>query len=76
MGKSERIHAARDQTAELLDAARRANIPVASCYVGWQSKKDIQYWKVDALHEEFFVGSAALEIDPLLLDVETAAHFL
>ena len=34
MGKSPRIHAARDQTAELLQAARKANIPVASCTVG------------------------------------------
>ena len=60
MGRSERIHAARDRTAELLDKARSANIPVASCTVGWQSKKDIQYWKVDALHEEFFIGNEAL----------------
>ena len=76
MGKSERIHAARDRTADLLEAARRANVPVASCYVGWQSKKDIQYWKIDALYEEFFVGSEALDIDPLLLDKDYDFTFL
>ncbi|MEM7777310.1 MAG: isochorismatase family protein [Pseudomonadota bacterium] len=68
MGRSERIHAARDQTANVLAAARRANIPVASCYAGWQSSKDMQHWKVEALHHEFFVGSPALEIDPAVLD--------
>lgn len=76
MGKSPRIHAARDQTAELLQAARKANIPVASCTVGWQSNKDIQYWKVDALHEEFFIGSEALEIDPLIHDADYDFTFL
>lgn len=76
MGKNPRIHAARDQTVGLLEAARRANIPVASCTVGWQSKKDIQYWKVDALHEEFFIGSGALDIDPLIHDPEYDFTFL
>ena len=68
MGKSDRIHAARDRTAGLLEAARKANIPVASCTVGWHTQKDIQYWKVDALHEEFYLGSPALEIDSLIYD--------
>ena len=68
MGKSPRIHAARDNTVPLVQAARAAGIPVASCYVGWQSIKDIQYWKVEALYHEFWVGSPALDIDPALLD--------
>ncbi len=76
MGKNPRIHAARDRTVGLLEAARRANIPVASCTVGWQSSKDIQYWKVDALHEEFFIGSGALDIDPLIHDADYDFTFL
>ena len=68
MGRSPRIHAARDRTAELLDVARRCNIPVASCYVGWQSKKDLQYWKVAAVQEDFFDGSEAQHIDPKIAD--------
>ncbi len=76
MGKSDRIHAARDRTIELLEAARRSNIPVASCTVGWQSSKDIQHWKVDALHSEFFIGSEALDVDPLLLDEDYDFTFL
>ncbi|MGI9426340.1 MAG: isochorismatase family protein [Hyphomicrobiaceae bacterium] len=76
MGKSERIHAARDRTVTLLEAARRARIPVASCFVGWQSKKDIQYWKVEALYEEFFCGSEALDIDPLIRDDEYDYSFM
>ncbi len=76
MGKSERIHAARDRTVKLLEAARRSNIPVASCTVGWQSKKDIQHWKVDALHSEFYIGSEALDVDPVLLDKDYDFTFL
>jgi maleamate amidohydrolase len=76
MGKSERIHAARDNTFALVEAARSAGIPVASCYVGWQSEKDMQYWKIDALYREFFAGSPALEIDPLLLDESYDFTFL
>jgi maleamate amidohydrolase len=76
MGKSPRIHAARDQTVGLLEAARKSNIPVASCTVGWQSKKDIQYWKVDALHDEFFIGNEALDIDPLIHDADYDYTFL
>jgi maleamate amidohydrolase len=64
MGKSPRVHAARDRTAGLLEVARRCNIPVASCYVGWQSKKDLQYWKVAAVQEDFFDGSEAQDVDP------------
>ena len=76
MGKSDRIHAARDRTVGLLEAARKANIPVASCTVGWHTQKDIQYWKVDALHEEFYLGSEALEIDPLIYDADYDFTFL
>ncbi len=68
MGRSGRVHAARDATVPLADAARTAGLPVASCCAGWQSDKDIQHWKVEALHHEFFVGSEALAIDPLILD--------
>jgi maleamate amidohydrolase len=47
---------------------RRCNIPVASCYVGWQSKKDLQYWKVAAVQEDFFDGSEAQHVDPKVAD--------
>ncbi|SRR6056297_1711671 len=67
MGKSERIHQARDRTVALLEKARQCDVPVASCYVGWQSHKDMQYWKVDALYEEFLEGSPALDIDPAIV---------
>lgn len=75
-GRSERIHAARDRTVPLLEAARRAQIPVACCFAGWQSAKDIQPWKVEALHHEFFVGSPALELDPAIVDVEYDFTFM
>mmetsp|Transcript_687 Transcript_687/g.2402 ORF Transcript_687/g.2402 Transcript_687/m.2402 type:complete len:241 (-) Transcript_687:265-987(-) len=68
LGRSPRIHAARDATLPVVEAARAAGIPVASCGCGWQSAKDMQYWKVTALEEDFLQGSDALAIDPLLYD--------
>lgn len=69
MGQSPRIHAARDRTAELLAVARRCNVPVASCYAGWNSDKDIQHWKVSALHNgDFYDGGGAQELDPKIVD--------
>lgn len=76
MGRSERIHEARDRTVPVLEAARAAGLPVANCYAGWQSHKDIQHWKVEALHHEFFVGSPALELDPKIVDWEYDFTFL
>lgn len=76
MGRSPRIHAARDRTVQLAKVARANGIPVASCSAGWQSDKDIQPWKVEALHHEFFVGSPTLEIDPAVLDADYDFTFL
>ncbi len=67
-GRSPRVHAARDQTVELLKAARRCNIPVVACTAGWYSEKDMQPWKVSALYKDFFDGEEASEIDPAIAE--------
>ncbi len=64
MGRSPRIHAARDRTVKLIETARRCNVPVVACTAGWFSEKDMQPWKVSALYENFFEGQEAVEIDP------------
>ncbi|MEZ5849782.1 MAG: isochorismatase family protein [Hyphomicrobiaceae bacterium] len=66
MGRSPRIHAARDRTAKLIETARRCNVPVVACTAGWFSEGDMQPWKVSALYENFFAGEEAVEIDPLI----------
>lgn len=66
MGRSPRIHAARDRTARLVQHARRCNIPVVACTAGWFSEKDMQPWKPSALYAGFFDGEEGAEIDPAI----------
>jgi len=69
MGKSPRIHAARDEAAKLLHVARAKGVPVANCYVGWHSRKEMQKWKISALFEEEFMdGGAAQQLDAATSD--------
>jgi len=58
------IHAARDRTAELLQAARARKVPVAACYTAYGSEKDMPLWKVRAVREEFYYGHPCTEMDP------------
>lgn len=68
MGKSPRIHAARDRTAELLAHARRCQVPVASCYTAYQSERDALRWKVAAVRNGFREGSLEAEMDDRIAD--------
>lgn len=68
MGRSPRIHAARDRTAQLVRTARRCGVPVIACTAGWFSQADMQPWKVDALYEHFFEGGEAVDLDPAIAD--------
>ena len=55
-------------TARLLAAARRANIPVASCYTAYSSRRDVPHWKIPAVVEEFRHGHPCTEMDPRTYD--------
>jgi maleamate amidohydrolase len=68
MGRSPRIHAARDRTAELLTYARRCKVPVASCYTAYHSERDVPHWKVGAVREGFREGSLEAEMDDAIAD--------
>ncbi len=59
LGGSPHIHAAVEQTSKLLGVARENDIPVASCRVGWGSKRDMGYWKIGCLYEDWFYGRPA-----------------
>jgi len=68
MGKSPRIHAARDRTVELLAHARRCNVPVASCFTAYHSARDALRWKVAAVREGFREGTLEAEMDDAIAD--------
>lgn len=67
-GKSPHIHRAVENTARLLAVARPLGIPVASCVVAWGSRRDMAFWKVSALYQDFFYGDPGTRIDPRIHD--------
>jgi maleamate amidohydrolase len=68
LGGLERLHRARDQTAEFLKVARGAGLPVAACYTAYCSTRDMPLWKVEAVRKEFFYGHPCTEMDPRIFD--------
>ena len=68
LGKSPMVHAAVDRTAELLKAARAANVPVANCYTATSSARDALRWKIPTVVNEFHHGHPCTELDPRIFD--------
>ncbi|GIT48344.1 MAG: hypothetical protein Ct9H300mP14_02720 [Gammaproteobacteria bacterium] len=42
--------------------------PIATCYTGYNSKRDMPYWKITAGMEDLIEGEAAKELDPRTYD--------
>ena len=68
LGGLERLHRARDETAQFLTVARAAGLPVAACYTAYCSTRDMPLWKVEAVRKEFFYGHPCTEMDPKIFD--------
>ena len=67
MGGAPMIERAVENTARLLKVARKANIPVAKCVMGYGSKREQPHWKVGA-SRELIVGRTECKIDPRVHD--------
>ncbi len=70
LGGFQRIHDAVDRTSELLEVARRCNVPVASCWTGYKSRDDMPYWKIAAVHDQFYWDHPSMELDGRIHDPE------
>lgn len=68
LGGLERLHRARDRTAELLSFARPRGIPIAACYTAYCSGRDMPLWKIKAVRDEFLYGHPCTAIDPKIHD--------
>ena len=53
-----------DNTAKLLEVARRANVPVANCYTAYMNKREMPYWKISVLYDLLRHDNPAAELDP------------
>lgn len=55
-------------TARVLAAARRANLPVANCYTAYGSERDMLHWKIGPVRESFYEGAPCTEMEPRTAD--------
>ena len=57
-----------ENTARLLEVARRNNVPIASCYTAYKDEGDMPYWKISAVREQFRHEHPGSELDPAIYD--------
>ena len=57
-----------ENTARLLEVARRNNVPVANCYTAYKSQEDMPHWKVGVVRKELIHGHPCTELDPRIYD--------
>ena len=55
-------------SARLLDAARRAGVPIANCWTSYHSVREMPHWKVQAVREQFIHGAPGTELEPRIFD--------
>ena len=68
MGGCSLVHRAVENTARVLEAARAARVPVANCYTAYHSERDMPYWKIAPVRENFFEGDPCTEMEPRTSD--------
>lgn len=68
LGGAPLIMRAVENTARLLEVARRAGVPVATCYTAYRSERDMPYWKVGVVREQFLHGHPSTELEPRIYD--------
>lgn len=57
-----------ENTARLLEVARRHDVPVANCYTAYQEERDMPYWKITAVREQFRFGDPSIALDPRIYE--------
>jgi maleamate amidohydrolase len=69
MGDSTMVNAAVDNTVPVIEAAKRADLPVLACVIAFESSEDAPLWKVGPVLD-LIAGSEACELDPRIADTE------
>ncbi len=68
LGGAPLVQRAIDNTARLLEVARSCGVPVATCYTGYNSRRDMPYWKISAVLEDMIEAEAPTQLDPRTYD--------
>lgn len=76
LGRSSHVQRAVENTAKLIQAAKKAQLPIASCRVAWKGRDDMSYWKISTLFDgSFYYGHPHTEIDPRISDPDYIFEF-
>ena len=68
LGGAPMILRAVENTATLLEAARRANVPVATCNTAYMNQREMPYWKITGVRETFLHDHPSVALDPRIYD--------
>ena len=63
MGGAPMVDEAVRHTVPLIEAARRAGLPVVACVNGYHSRRAAPHWKADPVFD-LLAGTPAVELDP------------
>lgn len=68
LGGAELVMRAVENTARLLQVARRYNVPVAVCNTAYMNQREMPYWKITAVRETFLHTHPSTALDPRIHD--------
>lgn len=68
LGGAPLVMRAVENTAKLLDVARRYGIPVATCNTAYMNEREMPYWKITAVRETFRHDHPSAELDERIYD--------
>ena len=57
-----------ENTAKLLEVARRYHVPVAVCNTAYMNEREMPYWKITAVRETFRHDHPSTALDPRIYD--------
>ena len=68
LGGAPLVKRAVENARRLLEVARRAGVPVATCNTSYHSEREMPLWKIGAVRDGFLHGAPGTEIDPRIYD--------
>ena len=68
LGGAPLVTRAVENTSTLLQAARRAGVPVAVCNTAYMNEREMPYWKITAVKQSFLHDHPSVKLDPRIYD--------
>jgi maleamate amidohydrolase len=68
LGGAPLVMRALENTARLLEVARRHGVPVAVCNTAYLNEREMPYWKITAVRETFLHSHPSTRLDPRIYE--------